>query len=89
MVDYTDYNRDCTTVFVSFENNKKECYPERVISNPPRTIVIWSDGTKTVVKCHDEKYDLEKGVAMAFVKKMLGNRNQFRRLLSNAKVVEK
>ena len=40
----------------------------------PATIVFWSDGTKTVVKCSEnDVYDKEKGLAMAIVKKIIGN----------------
>lgn len=46
---------------------------EKVIFNDPATIVIWADGTKTVVKCENEKFDPEKGLAMAIVKKQFGN----------------
>ena len=46
----------------------------RVIFNDPATIVLWADGTKTVVKCaKDETFDPEKGLAMAIAKKALGN----------------
>jgi hypothetical protein len=47
---------------------------ENVIFNPPATIVFWSDKTKTVVKCDYElePYDPEKGLAMAFAKKLMG-----------------
>ena len=45
-----------------------------VIFNDPATIVLWSDGTKTVVKTQDgEPYDPEKGMAMAFCKKLMGD----------------
>ena len=45
----------------------------RVIFNGPATIVFWNDGTKTVVKCMEgELFDEEKGIAMAFIKKMYG-----------------
>ena len=46
---------------------------KKVIFNNPATIVIWGDGTKTVVKCNGEKFDPEKGLAMAISKKFLGN----------------
>lgn len=47
-----------------------------VIFNAPHTIVKWSDETKTVVKCGPEdKYDKEKGLAMAVAKKYYGNDN--------------
>lgn len=48
-----------------------------VIYNDPATIVFWKDGTKTVVKCQNEKFDPEKGLAMAFSKKMLGNKGNY------------
>ena len=46
--------------------------PMRVIRNGPATIVFWKDGTKTVVKCHGEYYDPEKGLAMALARKLWG-----------------
>lgn len=46
----------------------------KVIFSNPATIVLWSDCTKTVVKCGpDDIFDKEKGLAMAIVKKMAGN----------------
>lgn len=44
-----------------------------VIYNDPAVIVKWADGTKTVAKAKDEPYDPEKGLAMCFAKKALGN----------------
>ena len=44
-----------------------------VIFNNPATIVFWSDGTKTVVKCDErDEFDPEKGLAMAICKKYFG-----------------
>ena len=51
----------------------------RVIYNNPATIILWADGTKTVVKVHDEPFDKEKGFAMAVLKKALGD--DFHRVL--------
>ena len=51
---------------------------KKVIFNNPATIVFWEDGTKTVVKAGDgDIYDPEKGLAMAFAKKFLGNKGNF------------
>ena len=60
-------------------NNKKAMLDviEKVIFNDPATIVIWADGTKTVVKCEGEKFDPEKGLAMAISKKLLGGNNGY------------
>lgn len=47
-----------------------------ILVNGPATIVFWADGTKTVVKCRpDDSYDIEKAVAMCFMKKALGSRS--------------
>lgn len=58
---------------------------KNIIFNGPATIVMWTDGTKTVVKCHDEDFDKEKGLAMAICKKVMGNKGNyykiFRKLL--------
>lgn len=63
----------------------------RIIFNNPATIVYWADGTKTVVKTHDEEFSEEHGLAMAFAKKVLetsyGNKNPragFKRLVREA-----
>lgn len=51
---------------------------KKVIFNDPATIVLWSDGSKTVVKCQDgDTFDPEKGLAMAFVKKIFGNKGSY------------
>ena len=50
---------------------------KRVIFSGPFTIVIWNDGTKTMVKCADEKFDKEKGLAMCIAKKFLGNKGKY------------
>lgn len=50
---------------------------KKVIFNDPATIVLWEDGTKTVVKAEGEKFDPEKGLAMAISKKALGNKGNY------------
>ena len=63
---------------------------KKIIFNDPATIVYWKDGTKTVVKCQKGDYfDLEKGFAMAFLKKCWGNKGNFndklRKIIKEAK----
>lgn len=63
---------------------------ENVIFNDPATIVFWNDDSKTVVRAHGgDKFDPEKGLAMAFAKKLFGNNHdyyiQFKRWLKKAK----
>lgn len=51
---------------------------KNVIFNYPYTIVLWHDGTKTVVKTQNgEMYDPEKGLVMAISKKAFGNKGSY------------
>ena len=50
---------------------------KKVKFNPPATIVFWTDNTKTVVKCNNEDYDPEKGLAMCICKKVLGDKGNY------------
>lgn len=62
---------------------KKDCFKkpkksvpkiDRAYFNAPYTIVIWADGTKTVVKCSEEDiYHRHTGLAMCALKKLLGD----------------
>lgn len=59
-----------------------------VIFAPPATIVYWSDGSKTVVKCGEKDvFDPEKGLAMAIAKRCGGNKGSYYREIQN--LVEK
>ena len=54
---------------------------KKVIFSDPATIVLWSDGTKTVVKTQKgDPYDPEKGLAMACMKKMLSKKDYHKHL---------
>lgn len=67
-------NSNYITVSKLSKKNKVLNNIKKVIFNDPATIVIWKDGTKTVVKCGiDDKFDEEKGLAMAIAKHALGN----------------
>lgn len=51
---------------------------KKVIFNDPATIVLWNDGTKTVVKCQEgDTYSEELGLAMAISKKFFGNKSKY------------
>jgi hypothetical protein len=49
-----------------------------VIFNEPATIIFWTDGSKTVVKCQDgDTYSKELGMAMCIIKKLSGNMGNY------------
>lgn len=46
---------------------------DKVLFNPPATIVFWLDGTKTVVKCKEgEEFYERAGIALCLAKKLYG-----------------
>lgn len=61
-------------------NSRPTTLPEisKVIFNPSATIVLWSDKTKTIVRCQEgDEFDHEKGLAMAITKKIYGNTGKY------------
>lgn len=70
--EYYVEHSDC---YMSEDKSKeKRMTIKRVIINEPATIILWEDGSKTVVKCaSDEPFDPEKGIAMAYIKHVMFN----------------
>ena len=68
----------------------KKPIPKKVKFSGPATIILWEDGTKTVVKCQKEDvWDDDVGIAMCYLKKMLGNKGNFNNIFREAmKVAE-
>lgn len=82
MANYYPPNDEITIRFPSnqlykFDLTYNKPQIKNVIFNNPATIVYWTDGTKTVVKCDKDEWDPEKGLAMAISKKMLGNEGNY------------
>lgn len=69
---YYDYKKGATVMHAASIKN--------VIFNPPATVVYWSDGTKTVVKCSaNDMFDPEKGLVMAIAKRCANNSGSYYR----------
>lgn len=74
----TYFQKALMDAHVSRMDNANKLRIKKVIFNDPATIIIWQDGSKTVVKCSEnETYDPEKGMAMAIAKKALGNSGNY------------
>ena len=88
--DFLDATRYCCNNILSAK--KSSAYIEvkvdipgmidRVIFNDPATIIIWKDGSKTVVKrSEDDIWDSEKGFCMAVIKKLYGHTSFIKRFM--------
>lgn len=76
MVTKYSYKDESKVAFTTSPCKERYLIPSivKVIYNPPATIILWGDKTKTVVKCWEtDIYDPEKGFAMAVIKKLCGN----------------
>lgn len=63
---------------------------KKVIYNPPATIVIWEDDSKTVVKCHvKDTYSPFVGLMACIVKKLYGDEEDWYQQLSEFFPTEK
>ena len=72
----TPYNN--WEVYFMPANYKLPTKIEKIIYNGPATVVFFNDGTKSVVKCSEnDNFDPEKGVAMACMKRLLGNKGSY------------
>lgn len=69
--------------FVKDENKMpavKNCY-----FSGDRTIVLWDDGTKTVVQCQlGDQFNPEKGIFAAIAKRAYGNTGKFNDVMRTA-----
>ena len=71
-----DEENDTWTAWISTFPSTEEVYITKVMYEEPATIVFWSDGTKTVTKCHGaDIYSPEAGLAMCCLKKIVGSTN--------------
>ena len=58
---------------------------ERVIFNPPYTIIIWEDKIKTIVKTDEnDVFGEEVGFAMAVLKRLYGSRSAYLKMIAQA-----
>lgn len=65
-------------------NSPKDGYIDQVWFNPAKgtTVVRWTDGSKTMVRCQEgEPFDKEKGLALCYMKRTLGNKGNFNETL--------
>ncbi len=64
---------DCRKFFADHRPIRTKGDIERIIFNPPATIVFWTDGTKTVVKCAEgEKFDPYTAFCYAYTEHFFG-----------------
>ncbi len=63
---------------------------QKVIFNNPKTIIIWSDGSKTIVSCREgDTFDKYAGFCAAVTKKVLGSTSHAKKILNKKETTPK
>ena len=78
---------ECELEAVIDEYDEPDCWGipdiDRVVFSEPATIVFWTDGTKTVVKCMPgEKFEKYAGFMAACMKKMFGSTSRAKAIMN-------
>lgn len=70
---------------IKIKYSAKKPKPKKVHFSGPATTILWTDGTKTTVKCQSEDvWSDEVGIAMCYLKKMFGNQGNFNNIFREA-----
>ena len=64
-------------------NQMKKLDVKKIIFNGPKTIVLWTDGTKTIVSMSKDelRFDPEAAFCAAYTKKMFGTNSKIKRVI--------
>lgn len=88
---HVDFFSECASHTDVPEKPKKEnatefIKPERIVYSGPKTILIWPDGTKTIVSLMEgDKPDEYAAFCSAIVKKMFGSTHKAKKFLESIK----
>lgn len=103
--DYLDLDRDfiiswseavlngeipiCREIKAMLTNRAFAPMPKKVIFSGGKTIVIWGDGTKTIVSCMEgDEFDEYSGFCAAVVKKLYGSTTRAKKIMNKNKKVD-
>ena len=71
-------------------NEMKKLDVKKIIFNGQKTIVLWTDGTKTIVSMSKDetKFDPEAAFCAAYTKKMFGTNSKIKRIIKEKSNIE-
>jgi len=63
---------------------------KQIIYSGPKTVVIWSDGSKTIISCSEtDTYDQYAGFCAAVTKKMFGSNSNIKKIIDKYAKVDR
>lgn len=81
--DTVEYTKELRNKLIGGANEMKNVDVKKIIFSGPKTIVLWSDGTKTIVSMSKDelRFDPEAAFCAAYTKKMFGANSKIKRVI--------
>lgn len=85
------YSFDFLNKLTGGTDEMKKLDVKKIIFSGPKTIVLWSDGTKTIVSMSKDeaKFDPEAAFCAAYTKKMFGSNSKIKRIIKEKSNIKK
>lgn len=81
--DTVEYTKELRNKLIGGTDEMKNVDVKKIIFSGPKTIVLWSDGTKTIVSMSKDelRFDPEAAFCAAYTKKMFGTNSKIKRVI--------
>lgn len=81
--DTVEYTKELRNKLIGGANEMKNADVKKIIFSGPKTIVLWTDGTKTIVSMSKDelRFDPEAAFCAAYTKKMFGSNSKIKRAI--------
>lgn len=81
--DTVEYTKELRNKLIGGANEMKNADVKKIIFSGPKTIVLWTDGTKTIVSMSKDELRFDPGAAFcaAYTKKMFGTNSKIKRVI--------
>ena len=79
----SEYTKELLNKLIGGTDEMKNVDVKKIIFSGPKTIVLWSDGTKTIVSMSKDelRFDPEAAFCAAYTKKMFGTNSKIKRII--------
>ena len=85
-----EYTKELRNKLIGGTDEMKNVDVKKIIFSGPKTIVLWSDGTKTIVSMSKDEtnFDPEAAFCAAYTKKMFGTNSKIKRVIKEKSNIE-
>lgn len=82
--DTVEYTKELRNKLIGGTDEMKNVDVKKIIFSGPKTIVLWTDGTKTIVSMSKDelRFDPEAAFCAAYTKKMFGSNSKIKRVIA-------